>query len=451
MNGRRIIYTNTSEITQENILEVLHAAYEVHEDNRKEIDYLYEYYRGKQPILIRTKNIRPEINNKIVENRAYEIITFKDGYLLGDPLQYVNRGGDENTSAAIGLLNEYMFEENKEMKDRELSNWFHICGTAYRMCLPSKGETPFNVYTLDPRNTFVVYHNGLGNKPVMGVMYVVDPDDNITFSVYTEDMYYEITDEIRSSSHIMGMIPIIEYPAGLARLGAFEVVLPMLDAINTVSSNRLDGIEQFIQALLMFKGVDIDGEKFDELISRGGIRVPIDGDVEYLVSELNQTQTQTLIDYMVQTVLTICNMPNRNGGSSTSDTGKAVIMRDGWSAAEGAAKDSEVMFKGPEKQFLRLALRIARTLNGVKLRVSDIELRFTRRNYENILEKAQVLAMMLGDNQIHPKLAFEHSGMFADPNLAYTISKEYYEKMLEERLDLLDDVRKNRQNNPTLK
>ena len=44
-------------------------------------------------------------------------------------------------------------------------------------------------------------------------------------------------------------MPIFEYTANTARMGAFEPVLPMLDAINTVQSNRIDGIEQFIQSL----------------------------------------------------------------------------------------------------------------------------------------------------------------------------------------------------------
>ena len=56
-------------------------------------------------------------------------------------------------------------------------------------------------------------------------------------------------------------------------------------------------------------------------------------------------------------------MPNRNGGTSTSDTGSAVIMRDGWSAAEARAKDSELMFKLSEKEFLKLVLRICSDLN----------------------------------------------------------------------------------------
>jgi hypothetical protein len=144
-------------------------------------------------------------------------------------------------------------------------------------------------------------------------------------------------------------------------------------------------------------------------------------------------QTQTLVDYLYQTVLTICGMPNRNGGSSTSDTGAAVIMRDGWSLAESRAKDSELMFKKSEHEVLKLILRIVRDTQGLsehiyKLRLKNISLQFTRRNYENVQSKSQVLVAMLQQNKIHPRLAFQHSGLFTDPESAYQLSKEYYEE-----------------------
>lgn len=277
---------------------------------------------------------------------------------MGEPVQYVIRGDDsDGSSEAINTLNDYMFAEDKASKDKELADWFTICGTAYRMVLPdNKGEedeAPFEIYTLDPRDTFVVYHSGLGNKPVMGVKYITRQDGSTVYSVYTDRMYFEIGQPgvgnsggktiTRSEGHIYGDIPIIEYPANSARLGAFEIVLSLLDAMNTVSSNRVDGIEQFIQSLLILKGVDIESEEFRALKENGGLKIPPDGDAFYLVQELNQTQTQTLVDYMYQTVLVICGMPNRNGGSSTSDTGSAVIMRDGWSDAEARAKDSELI------------------------------------------------------------------------------------------------------------
>lgn len=448
MYGRRVIYTDCSEITDDNVLEVLEKALSVHGQNRGEIQYLYDYYRGKQPVLGREKTVRPEICNRIVENRANEIVSFKVGYLMGEPVQYVNRGKEE-LSDALNQLNEYVFAEDKAAKDKELADWFTICGTAYRMILPDaegeEDEAPFEIYTLDPRDTFLVRYSGLGNKPVMAVKSVSLENGSVLHSIYTDDLYYEVMDGaiLKKENHSLGRIPIIEYPANSARLGAFEIVLPLLDAINEVSSNRMDGVEQFIQALLMFKGVDIEGEEFDLLKEKGGIKVPLEGDVKYLTQELNQSQTQTLVDYLYQTVLTICGMPNRNGGSSTSDTGSAVIMRDGWSSAEARAKDTELMFKQSEKEFLRLVIQITNTLRDTDLKLSAIEIRFTRRNYENIQGKAQVLTTMLSNDKIHPRLAFEHSGMFTDPNLAYTESMRYAEAKLKETERELEQFAKN--------
>lgn len=433
MFGRRMITTDAEEITDENVLSVLEKALETHETNRSEIQYLYDYYKGNQPVLNRTKEYRKEINNKIVENRANEIVSFKVGYLMGEPVQYVNRGKDD-ISDELNLLNEYVFAESKSTKDKELAEWFTIAGTSYRMVLPDSteelDEAPFEIYTLDPRDSFVVYYSGLGNKPMMAVKSVTKNDDTVVRSIYTKDKYYEVKNDkiIKNEVHFLGRIPIIEYPANTARLGAFEIVLPLLDAINEVASNRIDGIEQFIQAIMLFKGIDIETEDFKALKEEGGIQVPLEGDLKYLTQELNQTQTQTLVDYMYQTVLTICGMPNRNGGSSTSDTGSAVIMRDGWTAAEARAKDTEMIFKQSEKEFLRLVIDITNTLRNTNLKLSSIEIRFTRRNYENIQEKAQVLISMLGNEKIHPRLAFEHSGMFVDPELAYTQSMKYYEE-----------------------
>jgi hypothetical protein len=121
-------------------------------------------------------------------------------------------------------------------------------------------------------------------------------------------------------------------------------------------------------------------------------------------------------------------MPNRNGGTSTSDTGKAVILRDGWSSAEARAKDTETVFKLSEKKFLRVAINICNILRGTHLKPSDIEARFTRRNHENITEKSQVLISMLNCPDIDPKLAFEYCGMFVDPERAYLMSKKYKEE-----------------------
>ena len=442
--GRRVIYTDVDEITRDNVVDVLDKTISTHGTNRSEIEYLYKYYRGDQPILERTKDFNEHINNKVIVNRANEIVSFKAGYLMGEPVQYTARSDKNGNSEDIETLNDYCYYEGKAAKDMELAVWFYVCGTAFRMVLPDEmnreeDESPFEIYTLDPRDTFVVYHSGLGHRPMCGVTYVEKTDGQIVYSIYTKDTYYEIIDNeiVREVPHYLGAVPIIEYPANDARLGAFEIVITMLDAINTCQSNRIDGVEQFIQALMVFKGVDIDNETFSQLKELGGIKVPLEGDVSYLIQELNQTQTQTLVDDLYSTVLEICGMPSQgDGNTSDSSNNGAMIVKNGWQQAEARAMDSERIFKESEKKFLKLALKICRILRQKKFRLSDIEIKFTRRNYENILQKSQVLISMLSNNKIHPRLAFIHCGMFTDPEQAYAISSEYAEEMEQKALEM---------------
>ena len=452
MYGRRVITTDAVEITDGNIVNELNRAFDTHNLNRGEIEYLWNYYRGQQPILQRKKTVRPEICNKIVENRANEIVSFKVGYLCGEPIQYVGRNGDESVSKAITELNEMMFSENKATQDKELVEWQMICGTAYRLILPdSRGDeddAPFEMFTLDPRDTFVVKSSEVGNKPMYAVKYRVDSERNRICSVYSANHYWKLVGDkiVESKPHALGMIPIFEYPANNARLGAFEIVLPMLDAINNVASNRMDGIEQFIQSFIKFVNCDIDEAQFKALKEMGAIKVKsVDGstaDVSIVTQELNQMQTQTLVDYLYQTVLTICGMPSMSDGSSSdSSNNGAVILKNGWQGAETRAKDSELMFKKSENEVLKLILRIIRDTRGLSediynLRLKNISLQFTRRNYENVQSKAQVLVSMLQQNKIHPRLAFEHSGLFTDPESAYQLSKEYAEEQAAKALEM---------------
>ena len=440
MSGRRVIKISEIEVTEDNVVELLDKAMAVHAINRSEIDYLWRYYRGEQPIRYRKKDVRPEICNKIVENRANEIVSFKVGYLCGEPIQYVSRNGSEEIVDAINTLNEYMFAEDKSAQDQELVEWQMVCGTAYRLVLPDEpgeeDEAPFELYTLDPRDTFVVYSNEIGNKPLMAVKYSKDDDEIFHYSIYTENRYFHIDGNILNKEkcrpHTLGMIPIFEYPANNARLGSFEIVLPLLDAINNVESNRMDGMEQLVQAFIKFINCDITKDEYEDFLQLGAIKVKsVDGqtaDVGVVTTELNQTQSQTLKNDYYDAVLTICGLPNRNGGSSTSDTGAAVLLRDGWSDAEARAKDSENVFKRSEKKMLKLVLRICRELSGINLYLKDIDMKFTRRNYEAIQSKSQVLISMLQEPKIHPQLAFQHSGMFSDSESAYTMSMKYYEE-----------------------
>lgn len=70
--GRKTAYTGVAQITTENVVQVLSDTIGTHNRNRMMINYLYRYYKGDQPILYREKLVRPEVNNRVVENHALE-------------------------------------------------------------------------------------------------------------------------------------------------------------------------------------------------------------------------------------------------------------------------------------------------------------------------------------------------------------------------------------------
>lgn len=442
--GRHEITTSVDTITRENVVRVLEKALAVHTVNAWQIDYLYRYMRGEQPVLARKKQVRPEICNKIAENHASEITQFVSGYFMGEPVTYVRRGDNEGTSEEINLLNDYMFAEDKSSHDKEMATWMAVCGVGYRMVLPDRelttepDECPFEIDTPDPRSTFIVYHSGFGHKRMMGVRAVRRDIDGMNWEIvycgYTATHYFEVKNGVVVvwKPHSLGDIPIFEYRLNMARMGSFEPALPLLDAINTLMSNRVDGIEQFVQSFLKFKNCELDEDGMSKLREMGGICIKstpgVDSDVELVSQELNQTQAQTLVDYLYDQVLTICGMPTTTkGGSSTSDTGAAVFLRDGWSQCEMRARDTELLFVRSEKEFLRLALRIVRESRDVNLRLSEVECKFTRRQHDNLLTKTQSLLHML-EAGLNPEVAIATSGLFNDPMDVTAQSEEYLKK-----------------------
>ena len=431
--GRTVIYSDVEEVDESNILEVLRKALPVHQTNAEQIEFLYGYYKGDQDIYDRQKEIRSDINYKIVENRCKEVVDFKAGYSIGAPIQYNDRTGEN--PEAINELNTIMDYEGRNSIDEMAVEWNLICGTSYKIALPK--DEPDDVSTidiaaLDPRQTFVIYSSGMWHKPLAGVWYVKDSEGDTHYHVYTPTKYFKVLNqdgvEERGVNGI-GYIPIVEFPANNSRLGAFETILDIQDALNTVDSDRTNAIAQFVQSIIVAINCDFEDGTTASDIGQSGIvsltsREGMSQDIKILTAELNQTQTQTLKNDLYDAILTICSMPNRNTNSD-GDTGIAVVYRDGWSAAETAALKYETVYKRSEKKFLEVCLAIFDSVGGPALRASDIEVKFTRKNYEGISQKVEVLDKMLNNDKIAPRLAFIYSNLFPDPEEAYKESESY--------------------------
>lgn len=454
LHGRTQIFTGESEITDANVIEVLEKALTVHNKNRAEELYLYDYHRGIQPILHRTKVYNQEINNKIVINLANQISNFKASEFAGEPIQYVSRSSDKKVPDKVSRLNSMMLTEMKQSRDLEMAKDMFICGVGYRLTIHDQGrkeeewldEAPFEIYRPDPWNSFVVRYNDVTKRVVMGVTYVFKnpPEGEPEYTVYTPNVTYTIgekdgklaiTDRVQ---HNFGLITLVEYPCNPERMGAFEVVIDLLDAYNLAASNRADAIDQFIQALMVFDGIDVEEGDITKMKALGAVKLPpaqsnVGGGgrrLYYLNEQLDQSQTQTFVNDMYKTILQIVGMPAQGDGSnSDSSNNGAIIMKNGWWHAEARMLETQNMWKASEAEFLKIVLKICSQTNKLEgLKVSDMEPKFWRQSYEDTLVKTQSFSTLRSAGM--PAIqAFTYSHLSKDPESDALIYDAYQEEL----------------------
>lgn len=449
MFGRLDIYASFDEITPDNVIEELNSALVYHVQNLLQENYLYWYRRNVQPILNRRKEVRPDIMNVVQENHADEICTFKNGWFLQQPAFYMSRR--KGVQNKVNKLNEYLYRSGKQQADNEVVNWFHTTGKAALYVEPfDDPDVPFKAYALDPRSAFVIYSLRPGNKPVMGINFVV-ADEKALFDVYTERYVFHLAgtttgkmmtteinhDFIASAStvvsvepNVLGYIPIIEYRYNDINTACFELVLPLLDAINSIQSNRVDGVEQFIQSLAIAVNCQFDeGTTANEIRKAGMLVLKSIGenkaDFKILSEQLDQQQTQTLVDYLYSQVQRICAMPfvDRQGRSYDS-TGRAALVTSGWYQAAAAARNTEDLFKKSNKQFDHIMVEILRRKGIMDISLNDFDLNFVREETSNIQSKAQAFLTLLAAG-LSPELAAKKSGVSNDPVSDIKMSEPY--------------------------
>lgn len=457
LHGRLPIYTTIDRFDPDNedgILAEVNSALSIHATNILSMEYLYWYRRGLTPIYNKEKEVRPEINHKISENIYGAIVDFKNGYFLTAPAFYTSRKEDETITEKVKQLNEYLYVSGKQQADNEIVDWFHTVGKGDLFVEPSDDEeTPYRAYSIDPRSAFVVRSLNAGNPVVYGV-HAVAKDDILYIDLWDKENFYRLEGTrvatiatpvpiytytasavVEKRPNVLGAVPIIEYQYNSIGMSAGEAVIPLLDAINDIQSGRLDSIDQFVQSLLIFYncelGEDGDGNEITTKMVReaGALFLKSIGenkaDVKELSSVLDQGQTQVLVDDLYQQALRICGMPDTTkGGSSTSDTGLAVELRDGWAIAATHARNCEDLFKKSNKEFDRIVVKLLKERGLIDISLNDFELNFTRNEVQGVQSKAQALNTLL-QSGLHPIIALQKCGLSADPVSDYEASKGY--------------------------
>ena len=431
--GRTIIYTNQNRIDENNIVQELNNALVYHTQNATEIEYLDRYYRGDQPILYRNKVNRPEVNNKVLVNLAYELVERKVAGICAEPIQYVLRGTDDKKSQEISELNAIVDGEDKQDCDIDICRWRSICGTAYRYIGNDEGggmlldESDFTLSAENPAYTFVAYHTN--NKPAFSCQIREDEEGKRLHYCFTNAQYFVIQggEIISQGINGNGAIPVIEYPNNSRRISDIELTVGITDSLNILSSDRVNGIEQFICSFMKFINCEIDATEFAKIKDLGAISVKSNNgdnraDVDILSQELNQTEGQVVFDDLYNKFLEIHGLANRASVNSGGDTGNAVSLRNGYHESNLREAIDEPILKKSERMSLRIILNRLRIKKGFTLLPSDVEIHINRDKLNNIMTKAEALKILL-ESGIHYKRAIRTVSLFNDSDRVAEESK----------------------------
>lgn len=457
--GRRISYADVDEITENNIVSIVGSCIGDFNWNKTIFKYLWDYYKGDQPIRYRTKVVRDDVNNPIVENHAWEIVRFKNGQTNGEPIQCVSTRKEEKINKGVDRFNDYCKAAGKHAKDISSGEWTSATGTGFKAAQRKKGaEIPFRIAVPTPINTFIIYSR-YTEEPLLAVQELKDEKGEQYKLCFSETHEYRIKNSklvevqdgkgnlVKSKPHAFGGIPIVEYPNNQNRVSDIELVIDILDAINNMQSNRMDAIEQFVQSWVKFVNCDIDKETFQEMKMAGALVVRSNNgenkaDVDIMTQELNQTEAQVAKDDLWDNALSISAIPNKQSNTG-GDTQGAVELRNGWDFSKQAARLKDPYTEDAERRLNTVLLNIIRQEKGSEecpFGVMDYEVQISHSPTDNMQVKSQVFQMLVKAG-IHPLIAIKTCGMWTDSEKVFLLSKPYLDVLYKTIDEVVPDAK----------
>ncbi len=376
----------------------------------KRLIALNGYYEGRHAILNRQK-AEGLSNNRIAVNFASYIADLTSAYLTGSPVKYTAPEGVD-----IKSLLDVLKKADSATQDSDLALDAAVFGTCYELVYMSSDPKPEpRLARLSPLNTFVVYDDTVEQNPVFAVYYypVKDKNGNLTKykgSYYTDSESCDFTltpslalipSDKKPERHYFGAVPINEIYNDGRRSGDFEQVTSLIDAYNTLQSDRVNDKEQFVDAILLISGAilgDTDSEKDETYRAIREHRVMELNDgatAQYLARQFDEGSVEVLQRRIEQSIHKISKTPDMSDENFASNV-SGVAMRYKLLPLEERTTVKERYFAEGLRYRLMLLQNVAEITGSAKVDISEIEIKFSRSLPVNELEIAQTAQALSG-------------------------------------------------------
>lgn len=372
-----------------------------------------KYYRGEHKIREDT-----ERENKLVCNHAKDISDTVVSYFIGNPVSY-------KSSDDITALTDALEAAGADEADGDNGLELSIYGLAYEYIYVKENETTLCIKNISAENTFMVKDDSIEENELFAVYYYVRKDDSgkspdhYMATVVTMNYKYELdienTPTIQPTTetptfHYMGEIPIIEYQNNKLAIGDFELQIPLIDAYNSLMSDRITDKEQFVDSILALYGtlladdtvIDEDGKEEDgvqaamqKVKKRKVLELPGEGaKAEYLTRTFDESGVEILKKAIEQDIHKFSHIPCMTDESFGGNV-SGVAMEFKLLGMENITKIKTRYYKKGLRKRLRIFANFL-NLKGKQIDVSGITPTFTRALPKNLLEISQIIANLWG-------------------------------------------------------
>ena len=483
-NGRIKIVCDlkpTGNIDEDKIIipKIIQSTLNVHRKNQADIKRLFNYYYNDTDIKAKEKTQQPDINNKIGVNYASIAVNTINGYSFSNALTFSSRKTDNEDE--MKAFNDSLDDDNYSHKLRKLTLNYGVCGLAYKYIIPANEEDKQDgiyyktVTDLDPMTTYCVYENTLEKNKICAISFcdrkfynskldVINSQK--VYTVWTKwhqwefvverDGYTNLKFDVNGEKYeayplMFERIPIIEYRS-LDGTSYFELAMDLINAINALASSRVDDVQQAVDYIITLRDIDTESEgalkKIKDCLKEGLLSfrsVPnalVQPDIDVLDTKLNQSEVETLQQFLCDKVEEVLNIPNRNTKASGGDTGSAVESRNGFRSLENKAGIvTDDIIQG-ENEALKVIFAICRNISKCpfsSMIPRDVEIKDNRNKYENLSNSSSAYAT-LRNAGMNDRTALEVTRLVPD---AITVSKlNEQEKQKETELALANEVKR---------
>lgn len=371
-----------------------------------------QYYDGHHVIEKKKRDDDSAPNNKVVCNHAKDISDTVTGYFMGNPITYTNSGKQD-----IAPLLKAFDNANVDDVDADNAMDMSIYGVGYEYVYVKEGETAPISKNISPLSTFIIVDDSIEENELCGVYYYKRENSaensyiyvatvstaNYTYVLNIDDSGTDSSVPVTETTerHFFGEPQIIEYLNNKEAIGDFEQQIPLIDAYNTLMSDRINDKEQFIDAVLVLYGALMGDD--DEEVSEAQkqlrkdklLELPSDAKAEYLLRQMDESGAEVLRKAIKEDIYNLSHVPNFMDENFAGNV-SGVAMEYKLLGMEMVTKVKERNYRKGLRKRIRLYCNYLKMM-AVKMESGSIMATFSRALPKNLLELSQIVANLQND------------------------------------------------------